>query len=235
MPEVKIARFVGIEACKSIFSEKSTFVLRSPEHYRRLYEINEGETNKGDRAEGCADTTDGGTAEFTGWVASCWTKLKGNEPTSDEWDIFKENDQNVVAIVSTPRKVCEFLDKSLETDEEYKRRRFPFYSVEHREVMYERVHVDHTNICDIVPFTKKLPYAKQKEYRFVLTYGFPNLIDSLIFCGGIGYMEKCFVNSKISNKQKEKLRLILMEAMAGYGDFSGKKMGEIIANVDDIF
>ena len=68
MSEVKIARFVGIEACKSIFSEKSTFVLRSPEHYRRLYETNEGGTDKGDRAEGCADTIDGGTAEFTGRV-----------------------------------------------------------------------------------------------------------------------------------------------------------------------
>ena len=84
MSEIKIARFVGIEACKSIFSEKSTFVLRSSEHYRRLYETNEGGTDKGDRAEGCADTIDGGTAEFTGWIASCWTILDKDEPTSNE-------------------------------------------------------------------------------------------------------------------------------------------------------
>jgi len=70
MSEVKIARFVDIKACKSIFSENSTFVLRSPEHYRRLYEITAGGNTKGDRDEGCANTIDGGTAEFTGFVAS---------------------------------------------------------------------------------------------------------------------------------------------------------------------
>jgi hypothetical protein len=109
MTEVKIARFVDIEACKSIFSEKSTFVLRSPEHYRRLYETSNGE--KGDKYEGCAHTVDGGTHEFTGFVASCWTKLEETEPTPKEWNIFKENEQNIVAIISTPSKVCEFLDK----------------------------------------------------------------------------------------------------------------------------
>ncbi len=236
MSEVnKIARFVGIEACKSIFSEKSTFVLRSPEHYRRLYETNEGETDKGDRDEGCAETLDGGTAEFTGWVASCWTKLRESEPTSDEWDIFKENDQNIVAIVSTPSKVCEFLDKSLETNKEHTERRLPFSPVTHKEVKYEKVHVDRTNIIDVVPFNKDVKFIKQKEYRFVLTYTFPNLIDSFIFCSGIDYMERCFANPKICNEQKEKLRLIIMVAMAGYGNFSDKNMGDIIVNVDDIF
>ena len=48
MSEFKIARFVGIEACRSIFSENSTFVLRSPKHYWRLYETSEGEDTKGD-------------------------------------------------------------------------------------------------------------------------------------------------------------------------------------------
>jgi hypothetical protein len=235
MSEVKIARFVGIEACKSIFSEKSTFVLRSPEHYRRLYETNEGETAKGDRAEGSADTIDGGTAEFTGFVASCWTKLKGSEPTSDEWDIFKENYQNIVAIVSTPSKVCKFLDKALETNNERSNRRLPFHPVVHKGVIYEKEHVDHTNIIDVVPFAKRKQFTKQKEYRFVLTYAFPNLIDSFIFCGGIDYMERCFANPEMYKKQKEELRLIIMKAMAGYGDFWGKKMGDIITNVDDIF
>jgi hypothetical protein len=75
MSEVKIARFVGIEACKSIFSEKSTFVLRSPEHYIRWYETNEGETDKGDRNEGSANTTDGGKGGNRDWVMSCWTIL----------------------------------------------------------------------------------------------------------------------------------------------------------------
>jgi hypothetical protein len=235
MSEVKIARFVGIEACKSIFSENSTFVLRSPEHYRRLYETNEGEDIKGDIDEGCAETVDGGTAEFTGFVVSCWTKLNESKPTSDEWDIFKNNHQNVVAIVSTPGKVCEFLNKSLETDKEFTNRRFPFYTVEHKEVNYEKEHVDHTNISDVVPFSKRDQYKEQKEYRFVLKYGWPNLIDSFIFCGGIDYMENCFANPEMCEEYKEKLRSILMIAMCGYGDFSGKKMGDIIANEDILF
>lgn len=143
MSEIKIARFVNIEACKSIFSEHSTFVLRSPEHYRRLYETTNGE--EGDRNEGYAKTVDGGTAEFTGFVVSCWTKLKGTEPTPDEWDIFKEKEQNIVAIVSTPRKVCEFPDKVLETKRERTKRRFPFWPVEHKEVDYDPPNnVDHT-------------------------------------------------------------------------------------------
>ena len=234
MSEVKIARFVGIEACKSIFSENSTFVLRSPEYYIRLYETNEGGTDKGDRAEGCADTIDGGTAEFKGWVASCWTILEGDKPTSDEWDIFKENDQNIVAIVSTPSKVCKFLDKALETNNERSNRRFPFHQVDHKRVTYEKEHVDHTNIPD-VSFMKRAQFAKQKEYRFVLTYAFPNIIDSFIFCGGIDYMEMCLANHNMCKEQKEELRLIIITAMAGYRDFNGKTMPDIIANANDLF
>lgn len=236
MSEFKIARFVGIKVCKSIFSENSTFVLRSPEHYRRLYETTEGRTAKGDRDEGCADTVDGGTAEFTGFVASCWTILKGTEPIRDEWNIFKENEQNIVAIVSTPSKVCAFLNKALETDKERTKRRFPFLPVEHGEVKYEKVHVDHTNITDVVPFTKGEQFTEQKEYRFVLKYVWPHLIDSFIFCGGIDYMEKCFVNPEITKKEyKEILRLTIMNAMCGYGHFSDKNMGEILANADILF
>jgi hypothetical protein len=234
MPEVKIARFVGIEACKSIFSEKSTFVLRSPEHYRRLYETTEGENIKGDRDEGCAATVDGGTAEFTGFVASCWTMLKASELTCDEWDIFKKDEQNIVAIVSTPSLVCEFLNSVLETDRKHERR-FPFWPVKHDEVTYEKVHVDHTNIADVVPFTKSSQFSEQMEYRFVLKYTWPYVIDSFIFCGGVNYMEKCFANPELKKEQKEKLRLILMNAMCGYGDFSDKNMGDIIANVDVLF
>ena len=238
MSEVKIARFVGIEACKSIFSENSTFVLRSPEHYRRLYETGEGGNAKGDRDEGCAKKSDGGTADFTRWVASCWIMLKGSEPTREEWDIFKENDQNIVVIVSTPSKVCEFLNRVLETGES---KGLPFYPVEHREVEYEqgKVHVDHTNITSVVPFAKGKSFIKQNEYRFVLEYGWgPHLIDSFIFCGGVDYMEKCLVNPEMNEeykKYKERLRLIISKAQAGYGDFTDKKMGDIIANADILF
>ncbi len=235
MSEFKIARFVGVEACRSIFSEKSTFVLRSPEHYRRLHEINIGETAKGDRAEDCADKINGGTAQFTSWVASCWTKLKESKPTSDEWDIFKKDDQNIVAIVSTPSKVCEFLEKALETNQERTTRRFPFYRVKHEEVNYKKRHIDRTNIIDNVPFTKRKQFKEQNEYRFVLTYGWPHVIDSFIFCGGINYMEQCFANPEMCKEQKEKLRLIIMGAMAGYGDFYGKAVPDIIANAEVLF
>ena len=80
-----------------------------------------------------------------------------------------------------------------------------------------------------------MEYANQNEYRFVLQYGFPNIIDSFIFCGGIDYMEKCFVNPKICKEQKKKLRRIITEALSPYGDFEGKTMGDIIANVEVLF
>jgi hypothetical protein len=195
-----------------------------------LYEISEGEDNIGDRDEGSADTLDGGTAEFKGFVTSCWTKLKGSKPTCDEWDIFKEDNRNVLAIVSSPSKVCAFLNKVLETDRERTKRKFPFHPVKHEEVKYETVHIDHTNIADVVPFRKKAKFIKEQEYRFVLTYAHPDLIDTFIFCGGIDYMETCFVNPNICKKQKEELRLIIMRAMAGYGNFCGKTMPDIIAN-----
>jgi hypothetical protein len=235
MPEVKIVRFVDIEACKSIFSERSTFVLRSPEHYRRLYETTYGE--KGDRHEGCAHTVDGGTAEFTGFLASCWTKLEGTEPTQDEWDIFRENEQNIVAIVSTPGKVCMFLDEVLETKRPRTNRRFPFWPVEHKEVTYDPPNnIDHTNITDVVPFAKDKKFVNEKEYRFVLKYAeYPCLIDTYIFCGGIGYMERCFANPKMGEKHKKPLSMILRNAIAGYGDFTGKNMADIIANADILF
>lgn len=235
MSEAKIARFVDIEACESIFSEHSTFVLRSPEHYRRLYETSYGE--KGDRNEGSARKVDGGTAEFTGFVASCWTKLEGTKPTPDEWDIFKENDQNIVAIISTPSKVCEFLDKVLETKRERTKCRFPFWPVKHREVTYESPNnIDHTNIIDVVPFAKDKKFVSQKEYRFVLKYAqYPCLIDSFIFCGGIDYMEKRYVNPKTCKETLKKLLSIVDNARAGYGDFTGKTLGDVIANENIFF
>jgi len=234
MSERKIARFVDIRACKSIFSEKSTFVLRSPEHYRRLYEITEGA--EGDGNEGSAQIADGGTAEVGHFVCSCWTMLKGSEPTQDEWDIFKKDGRNVVAIISTPSKVCDFLRNKLEMNKESPR--FPFDSVEHKEVNYKPLNkVDHTNIFDDVPFAKVGKFEKEKEYRFVLSYtrSRPPLIDSFIFCGGIDYMEKCLANPGINEEEKEELRLIFFTAAAGYGDFTDKQMDKIIANANILF
>jgi len=233
MSEVnKIARFVGIEACNSIFSEKSTFVLRSLEHYIRLYETDGGASGKGDRDEGCSDTTDNkkvvGNTDF---VISCWTILDQNKPTSDEWGIFKKNNQNIVAIVSTPSKVCKFLEEKLETDKECSPFRRP---VKHDKVKYGEP-IAPSRIIDDGPFQKKLRFTNQKEYRFVLKSWSPHLIDSLIFCGGIDYMEQCFVNPTMCKEQKEKLQDIIQKAGVYYGDFHGKQPCDIIANVDVLF
>jgi hypothetical protein len=163
--------------------------------------------------------------------------LEGNEPNQDEWDIFEENEQNVVAIISTPSKVCEFMDKVLETKREGAKRRFPFYPVEHRVVDYELPNnIDHTNIIDVVPFVKDKKFAGQKEYRFALKYAqYPCLIDSYIFCGGVDCMEKCYVNPGMHKEALVKLLSIVDNARAGYGDFTGKKLGDVIANENVFF
>ena len=166
MPEMKIARFIGIEACKSVFSEHSTFVLRSPQHYRRLCETTAGEDTKGDGNEGIAKKVGGGPAEFTGFLASCWTTLEGSEPTRNEWEIFQENDQNVVATVSTPSLVYEFLKTALQIDRERVQRRFPFLSLRHGKVCYEKQNIDRTSIFDVVPFAKDAKFWKQREVPF---------------------------------------------------------------------
>ena len=228
MSEIKkIARFVDIEACKSIFSERSTFVLRSPIYYQRMYEISGG--SGGDKKEGRPDTAKG-NSEFIRWVVSCWTILKGNEPTDKEWGIFEEDKRNVVAIISTPSKVYEFLNKNL--------RGLPFHQVKHRRVEYDKdkVNVDHTNFPFVVPFAKGKQFTKEKEYRFALTYGWgPQLIDSFIFCGGIDYIEKCYVNPKMRKKVLLKLLSSVDNARAGYGDFRGKNLGDVIANENIFF
>jgi hypothetical protein len=220
MSEIKIARFVDIEACKSIFSEHSTFVLRSPIYYQRMYEMSGG--SGGDKKEGRPDTANG-SAVSEGWLVSCWTILKGNKPSDEEWDKFKENESNIVAIISTPGKVCEFLNRVLKSD------KLPFWPVECNNAIYdkEKVHVDSKNIISVVPLLKGKEFKEQDECRFVLRHGLtPHLIDSFIFCGGIGYMEKCYVNPKM---RKEVLAELLSSVgnAAGHGDFTGKKLGDV--------
>lgn len=226
MSDFKIARFVDIQACKSIFSERSTFVLRSPIYYQRLYETSYGEG--GDKKEGRPDTANG-TAEFTRWLVSCWTILKGIEPSAEEWDIFKDKNQNIVAIISTPKRVREFLERTLKIGQN---NRLPFYSVDCHEVEYdkENVHIDHTNIIDDVPFVKDKQFINENEYRFVLKYGIQTYIDSFIFCSGIDYMEKCFINPNNDKKTMAKLLSIISNATSGYFDFCNNQ--NIIANSD---
>ena len=232
--KMKIARFVDMKACESIFSEFSTFVLRSATHYRRLYE-----TGKGDAEELRVRTAGGGSAQMTFFALSCWTMLDGDEPTQDEWNTFPDS---VVAIISTPDKVCAMLKNAFEIEDGRVRdgRRFPFMCVEHKAVAYadevaEEIGPD--NIMDIPVFTKRLRFAPQKEYRFALYYSImPHVIDSYFFAPWKpeDYMDECWANPAMCRKDKEELRLSLENVMCGYGHFARKKMGEIIANVDDL-
>jgi hypothetical protein len=230
MAEVKIARFIGIDACKSVFWENSTFVLRSPEHYRRLYETTAGADTRGDRSEGTAEKIGGGSADLTCFLASCWTKLQRTEPTRREWDVFKKDEQNVVAIVTTPTLLSEFLNKALQLEGDPAQRRFPFLSLDHREVSYEEQDIDHANISAVVPFTKNGDFKDQQKYRFVLKYAGLPVIDSLIFCAHYGYVERRddgrlfnFANPEMCPQNKKELLTALLTAGAGYGDFANRQ------------
>ncbi|HUX00255.1 MAG: hypothetical protein WBD63_08650 [Phycisphaerae bacterium] len=239
--KMRIARFVDMNACKSIFSEHSTFVLRSAEHYRRMETSGAGGHDKNDRGddrEGEVRRKGGGSAEAGGFVLSCWTILDGDEPKPKEWKIFP--DSSVVAIISTPDKVCAMLKNAFEIEDGRVRdgRRFPFMCVEHKAVAYadevaEEIGPD--NIMDIPVFTKRLRFAPQKEYRFALYYSImPHVIDSYFFAPWKpeDYMDECWANPAMCRKDKEELWLILSNVMCGYGHFARKKMGEIIANAD---
>jgi len=242
---VRIARFVDMKACESIFSDCSTFVLRSSEHYRRLYETDridepEKQNQRGDESELEVRLAGGGSAEVSGFVLSCWTMLDGDEPTPKEWNIFPDS---VVAIVSTPDKVCKFLEKAFRIGEVKGpcRRRYPIICVEHKAVTYaDEVAEEITpeNIMDITPFTKRLRFEEQKEYRFAVAYSPAlHLLDTYTFISMHpgDYMDTCFVNPAMCAQDKNKLYLILMNAMCRYGPFENKSLREIIANADVLF
>lgn len=238
MPEVKIARFVDLDACRSIFSETSTFVLRSAEYYRKHYD--ERELIVRDRF--------GGEGETSCFVLSCWTMLAGDEPTRDEWGIFLDRDESghsrerVMAIVSAPSRVHAFLERAFELEDEKTqvRQRYPFIRVADRAVTYadevaEEIGPD--NIMDLTAFTKRLRFAKEKEYRFAMPCGgVPHVIDTYIFARAPDeYMDKCFVNPQMGAGDKGQLQQIIQNATCGYGHFGDKKPYQVIANVDDLF
>ena len=179
MSEMRIARFVDMDACISIFSDYSTFVLRSSEYYRRHYE-----TDRGDERELEVECTNGDSASSSGVVLSCWTILRGDEPVRDEWHIFRDS---VVAIVSTPSRVCTMLERAFELEDVgmRDRRRFPFIFVKHKLVDYlDKVPEEITpdNIMDITVFTKLRRFDGQDEYRFALAYSMvTHMIDRRLY------------------------------------------------------
>ena len=106
--DFKIARFIDLSACKKIFSDYSTFVLRSPQHYRNIEDEQKRDKTKGkrDKAEGYIEHKDElgrvGHSERMCYLISCWTKLEGELPSDDEWKIFGED--HIMALISTPDK-----------------------------------------------------------------------------------------------------------------------------------
>ncbi len=165
MSEMKIARFVDLGACKSIFSEHSTFVLRSFEHYRTL----EDKTRRDGNEATSKHRGGGGSQVGDCFVLSCWTMLDGDVPKPEEWGICEGS---CLAIVSTPNKVCAFLEKAFEIDDENRtvnERRFPFLSVEHKKVTYADK-IDRPTrmaLMDKVVFNKDSKFEYQKEYRCI--------------------------------------------------------------------
>jgi hypothetical protein len=241
--DLKIARFVDREACKNIFSDYSTFVLRSAEYYKRLYETNRNKNHddmkRGDEHELEVRCASGGGAEVSGFVLSCWTMLRGDEPTHDEWCIFQDS---VVAIISTPKRVSMFLERMFEIKNGKMQGapRSPFMFLKHKHVHYadevaEKITPD--NIMDITVFTKLSKFDKQGEYRFALAYStVTHLIDTYILgLTSDDYMKRCFANPEMCDEQKETLRMILLRAMGGNGLFGDKKLCEIITNVDTLY
>ncbi len=256
MSEIKIARFVNMEACKSIFSGNSTFVLRSFEHYRYLiekYGKAHGQAGKCDSNDGTCGLDGGGTAEASPHLISCWTRLDGDEPTEEEWDIFnKRKDSNegnegnesddgndsIVAIISTPTKILSFLKEAFKDNrvEQSRELRYPFDEVKEDKVNYAD-EVDGKNLKEQTVFTKYKKFGNQKEHRFALSFSsFVPPIDSYIFVTrNVDYMETCLANPKLSDDKRKELQTLCRKAACGYGAFHGMSLHEIIGNVDILF
>lgn len=233
MSALRIARFVDVQACKQVFSDYSTFVLRSAEHYRMKCE-----TDGGDEKEMIQRTLSNGSAEVSRVLISCWTILDKPEPAVEEWAVFRGMP---VAIISDPARVCSVLERAFDFGD-YRLpsgRRSPLMSVTHKAVRYadEVPDVNKGTIWESAVFTKRLKFHKQNEYRFAIPYAASHWIDSYIFATSDpgAYMEKCLVNPEMLPDEKATLLRVLLDAMAGYGSFGRMKMSDIVANSDVLF
>lgn len=231
--DIKIARFIDINACKEVFSESySTFLIRSHKHYWHIED-----TDKRDEKELQVQGEEY-HMETDFVLLSCWTILDNNKPTEEDWKIFEDNSP-VVAIVSSPQKVYNFLYKTLNIERK-DGRSHPFFGIEHKEVSYidkgkEKLKGKLT-ILDAI-FTKDKDFKKEKEYRFGVLYSAVfHEINTYIFSthNPDDYMDKCYFNKKTKNDVANKLLLTVLSATGGYGGFSGKRLNEIIVNADDL-
>lgn len=162
MNDFRIARFIDLNACRSIFSDFSTFLLGSPERYYHI----EGE--KQDLDENWVTLGDTTYSSFS-WLMSSWVKLEGSLPNEDEWQLFnkhKNNPDHIIALVSSPEKVASFLLDKLKIKEKN-----AFCKLEHCPVTYYnkgnyKLKSDGPN----TPFFKRDCFEHENEYRFVVKY-----------------------------------------------------------------
>jgi len=230
--DIKIARFIDINACKQVFSETySTFLIRSHKYYWHIED-----TDKQDRTE-FQVPGENGTMETGYALLSCWTILKkGDEPTEKEWKIF-EKDSPVVAIVSSPQKVYSFLYKTLNIKRK-NGRIHPFFYIEHNPVNHIDKKIEKLRgtptISDAI-FTKDNKFIKENEYRFAVYYSATfHEINTYIFHAQnpYDYMDKCHFNPSSTKENASELLETLWSD--DYGPFEEKNPCDIIANYDDL-
>jgi len=194
--DFKIARFIDLSACKKVFPDKSfldygTFVLRSPEYYRNI----EAE-KKRDKSEGSIKhkNEDGQECQSEGgWhLMSCWTKLKGDVPSYDEWMIFDDDEcPPILALISTPEKVAKCIKKKLRLDKGDSL----CWGVKHDKVEYyeKGTYQDSNKVFE--GFLKDEDFRKEKEYRFVVNV--KDYVDTLMFYADPGeYCDTARINLK---------------------------------------
>lgn len=189
--DFKIARFIDLSACKKIFSDYSTFVLRSPKHYRNIED-----EQKRDKADGYIKHKDKhgriGHSERMCYLISCWTKLDGDVPSCDEWKIFGED--HMLALISTPEKVNNCIEKKLITVKPNNVRSL-CWRVDHREVHYYKKGTNQDQNKVFEGFHKDNFFRKEKEYRFVVSVR--GYIDTLMFYAEPDdYCDTAIINTK---------------------------------------
>ena len=231
--DIKIARFIDINACKQVFCESySTFLIRSHKYYWHIED-----TDKQDKTEFQVQG-ENGTTETGYALLSCWTILKGDKPTEEEWKIF-EKDSPVVAIISSPQKVYNYLHSKLDIERK-NGRTYPFFRIEKDEVRYidkrkEKLKGIPT-ISDAI-FTKDIRFISESEYRFAIFYSAVfHEINTYIFHtqDPYDYIDKCYFDQNSTKTIADELLIIILSATAGYGPFYGKEPFEIIENINDL-
>ncbi|MBU0533551.1 MAG: hypothetical protein KJ887_01955 [Candidatus Omnitrophica bacterium] len=236
---IKIARFIDISACGEVFSEYySTFLIRSHKYYWNIEDPNKRDP-KEFQVQG-----ENGHMETGFGLLSCWTILKGEKPSDEEWKIFETDlpeKSPVIAIISSPQKVYNLLYKTLNIERKDGRTHPFFDPIKHKEVRYidkskEKLKGMPT-IWDAI-FTKDEKFIKENEYRFCVFHSavFHEIIAYIFDVQNpYDYIDKCYFNPSSTKENASKLLKILSDAPAGYGGgFSGKGLNEIIANEDDL-